>query len=98
MTPPVRAKVSATIKLFLVNPVETAVENLGTAIARERAFATLHAEIFDVEVVLTHEAHHLAVRTESLSDFFFRIAGETNRTIATKFVIEEIVRPVDQNR
>ena len=48
-TPPVRAEVSAAIKLFLVNPIQTAIENLRAAVARQRAFATLHAEIFDVQ-------------------------------------------------
>src|SRR6185369_2586360 len=96
-TPPVRAEVSASIKLFLVDPIQTAVEKLRTTVTRECALAPLHAEIFDVQVVLAHEADHASIRAEALANFFLRIARETNRTIAAKLVIEEIVGPVDQN-
>src|SRR5262249_33516683 len=95
-TPPVRAEVASAIKFFLIYPIKAPIENLRAAITRERTFATLHTEIFDVEIVLTYEADHLAVGTKSLANLFFRIAGETNRAVATKLVIEKIVGPVDQ--
>src|SRR5947207_15168868 len=85
-TPPIRAKISAPVNLFLVNPIQSPIQNLVTAIARQRAFATLHAQIFDVEISSANEANHSSIGTETGADFFFRIASETNCSVAAELV------------
>src|SRR5918996_3635429 len=96
-TPPVSTKVSTAIKFFLVDPIQTAVENLRAAIARQSTLATLHAEILDIQVVLTHEADHSSVRTEFFAEFLFGIACQPDSAVAAKLVVKEIVGPVNQN-
>ena len=94
--PPVRAKVAAAIKLLLINPIQASVQNLLTAVPGQCAFAALHAQILDVEIIATNEADHPAVRTERFANLLVGITGQANSAIAAKLVIKEIVCKVDQ--
>ena len=73
-TPPVRAKISATVKLLLINPIQASIQNLRIAITRQRALA-LVSDVFDIEIVVASKTDHLPVGTEAFADLFFRIVG-----------------------
>src|SRR2546429_9094608 len=67
------------------------------AVARQRALPPLRAQIFDIEIVPADETDHAAIWAERFANFFVRIAGQTNRALAAKFVVEEIVREIDHH-
>ena len=95
-TPPVSLKVTAAIQLFLVHPVEPAVENFGAAISGQATFS-LQRNIEHVNVVVTHKANHATVWTKSFPNLFLRIVGHAHSFVAAKFVVEKIVGPVEEH-
>src|SRR5207253_1960201 len=93
-TPPVGAKVSATVKLFLIDPIQTSIQNFRIAIAGQCVLA-LRDNVLYIKIVAANKTNHLPVGTKAFADFFFRIVGQTDGAVAPEFVIEEIVCLVD---
>src|SRR6185295_1086188 len=96
-TPPVSTEIPAAVDLFLINPIQTSVQNFCVAVTRQSTLATLHAQILNIQIAVANETNHSSVWTESFTDFFFRITSQTNGTIASEFVIEKIVGPVNEH-
>jgi hypothetical protein len=98
-TPPVGTVVAAPVDLFLIHPVEAAVQALGAAIGREAALTAM-VHVHDMQIVAAQKAHELPVRAERELVFFLGSRGQALRAVvrAERHVVEVVVDGHDGGR
>jgi hypothetical protein len=95
--PPVRLVVAAAVDLFLIDPVELAVQQLVGPVGRQPTFALVR-ERHDVEVVGAREGDQRAVRAEARVVLGARSERQPGRLVRGNVVRIEIVGDRDQQR
>src|SRR5687768_8833231 len=97
-TPPVSAEISSPVDLFLIYPVELAVQELIGPAGRQLPFLALVVETDDIQVVAPDERGLSSVRAERELFLVVRIERQPQRALAAESVVIEIVANRDEHR